>query len=285
MSEDWRALNLANWNERTPVHLGPRGYDRSSHRAGRGRLDAIVEAELGPVSGLRILHLQCHVGDDSIALAQAGAAEVVGVDFSPPAIEAARAFAAECGVANARFVLSDVYAAPDALPGEAASFDLVFVTWGAIGWLPDIAAWARVVAHFLRPGGALYFAEAHPSALVFDGVARGGEDPRPDWLVPYFERAARVFDDPTDYADPEARLANSRTVQFLHPLSDILGALHAAGLRLDWLQEHPRLTWALFPFLIRDTDRLWTWPREAWLPLALSLRATRPSPPPGAGVG
>lgn len=275
MTEDWRALNLANWNERTAVHLGPRGYDRSSHRAGRGQLDAIVEAELGPVDGLRILHLQCHVGDDSIALAQRGAAEVVGVDFSPAAIEAARAFAAECSVTNARFVLSDVYAAPEALPGEAASFDLVFVTWGAIGWLPDIARWARVVAHFLRPGGALYFAEAHPAALVFDGVARGGEDPRPDWLVPYFERSARIFDDPTDYADPEARLANSRTVQFLHPLADILGGLRAAGLRLDWLQEHPRLTWALFPFLVRGSDRLWTWPREAWLPLAVSLRSVR----------
>ncbi len=275
MTEDWRSLNLANWNERTPVHLGPRGYDRSSHRAGHGTLDAIVEAELGPVAGLRVLHLQCHVGDDSVALAQRGATEVVGLDFSPPAVEAARALSRECGLANTRFVLSDLYAAPDALPGEAASFDLVFTSWGVIGWLPDIAGWARIVAHFLRPGGAFYFAEAHPAALVFDGVARAGDDPRPDWLVPYFERKARVFDDPTDYADPEARLASSRTVTFLHPLSDILGALREAGLRLDWLREHPRATWQMFPFLIRDAERLWTWPREPWLPLSFSLRAER----------
>jgi 2-polyprenyl-3-methyl-5-hydroxy-6-metoxy-1,4-benzoquinol methylase len=126
---DWYALNRANWDERTAVHLGPGGYDVSSQRAGCGRLDAISEAELGPVTGLRVLHLQCHIGDDSIAIAQRGAAEVVGVDFSPPAVQAAQALAAECGVANARFVLSDVLEAPAALPGEAGKFDLVFTTW------------------------------------------------------------------------------------------------------------------------------------------------------------
>ncbi len=115
------------------MHLGPGGYDVSSQRAGRGRLDAISEAELGSVVGLRVLHLQCHIGDDSIAIAQRGAAEVVGVDFSPPAVQAAQALAAECGVANARFVLSDVLEAPAALPGEAGKFDLLFTTWGTIG--------------------------------------------------------------------------------------------------------------------------------------------------------
>lgn len=87
--EDWRALNLANWEERTPIHLRSPLYDVSSHRAGRGRLDPIVEAEIGDVAGLRIVHLQCHLGDDSIALAQRGAASVLGVDFSPSAIAAA----------------------------------------------------------------------------------------------------------------------------------------------------------------------------------------------------
>ena len=83
MAQDWRALNRANWDERTAVHLGPGGYDLSTHRAGRGRLDPIVEGGLGPVAGLRVLHLQCHIGHDTVALAQRGAAEVVGVDFSP----------------------------------------------------------------------------------------------------------------------------------------------------------------------------------------------------------
>ncbi len=101
--DDWRALNLANWEERTAIHLGLGGYDLSSHRAGQGSLDAIVEAELGSVAGLRVLHLQCHIGDDSIAVAQRGASEVVGVDFSTAAISAARDLAREVGATNARF--------------------------------------------------------------------------------------------------------------------------------------------------------------------------------------
>lgn len=275
MQEDWRALNRAAWEERTAIHLGPGGYDLSTHRAGRGRLDAIVEAELGSVAGLRVLHLQSHLGDDSLAIAQRGAAEVVGVDFSPAAVAAARALAVETRAANLRFVLSDVHGSPAALPELAGAFDLVFTSWGTIWWLPELGGWARAIAHFLKPGGAFYFADGHPAAMVFDDGAAAPGDPRPGWCVPYFERAARVWDDPTDYADPTARVANSRTVNWLHPLGDILGALGAAGLALDWLHEHPRMAWPLFRCLVRDAEGLWTWPDQPWLPLGLSLRCTR----------
>jgi SAM-dependent methyltransferase len=276
MDQDWRALNRANWDERVPIHLGPHGYDLSSQRAGAGRLDAIVEAELGPVAGLRVLHLQCHIGDDSVAIAQRGAAEVVGVDFSPAAIAAATALAAECNAPHARFVLSDVLEAPAAMPQAAQRFDLVFTSWGTICWLPDIAAWARSVAFFLKPGGALYFADAHPVARAFDAPgATQDEAGRPLCAIPYFERASLIFDDPADYMDETARLANSRTVEWMHTLSDILGALREAGLRLDWLHEHPRLAWRMFPSLVRDAEGMWAWPDRPWLPLALSLRAVR----------
>jgi SAM-dependent methyltransferase len=275
MAEDWRLLNRANWDERTALHLGPRGYDLSSHRAGKGRLDAIVEAELGSVRDLRVLHLQCHIGDDTIAIAQRGAREIVGVDFSPAALTAARALAVEVGAANARFVESNVLDAAATLP-EAGAFDLVFTTWGTITWLPDLDAWARTIAFFLRPGGALYFADAHPAALVFDDMG-GATDTqgRPAWFIPYFERAPLPLDDKIDYADPTTPIAASRTIQWMHPLADILAALRKAGLRLDRLHEHPRLTWRLFPSLVRDGDGMWTWPDRQWLPLALSLRAIR----------
>lgn len=275
MEHDWLALNRANWEERVAIHLGPRGYDLSSHRAGLGRFDAIVEAELGKLAGQRVLHLQCHIGDDTIALAQRGAAEVVGVDFSPAAIAGARGLAAELGVTNVRFVEAEVYAAPDVLAAEAASFDRVFVTWGTIWWLPDVARWAQVVAHFLRPGGRLYFADAHPAALVFDDAVPGTGGALPGPLVPYFERAARLFDEPGDYADPTARMANTRTIAWLHPLGDIVGALVGAGLRLDWLREHPAVAWQMFGSLIRGDHGLWTWPAEPWLPLGVSLEATK----------
>jgi SAM-dependent methyltransferase len=275
MTEDWRHLNRANWDERTALHIGPRGYDLSSHRAGNGSLDAIVEAELGAVRDLRVLHLQSHVGHDTIAIAQRGAREIVGVDFSPASLAAARALAAECKVANVRFVESDVLEAARNLP-ELGSFDLAFTTWGTITWLPDLSAWARTIAHFLKPGGAFYFADAHPSALVFDDMG-GATDAqgRPGWFTPYFERGALSIDDKIDYADTVTPLSASQTIQWMHPLADIVGALRDAGLRLDWLHEHPRLTWRLFPSLVHDADGLWTWPDRQWLPLALSLRAIK----------
>jgi len=275
MAADWRALNLANWEERTGRHIGSPLYDLTSHRAGRGRLDAIVEAELGDIAGLRIVHLQCHLGDDSVALAQRGAASVLGVDFSAAAIAAARDLAAEVGAGHVRFAQSDVLEVPATLPAEGGRHDLVFTTWGTIGWLPDIDRWAQAVAHVLRPGGALYFAALHPVASVFDDAGAGAAEGRPGWLMPYFERAGRVFDDPSDYADPTARLANSRTVNFLHPLADILGALRRAGMALDWLHEHPRLAWPMFRGQVQDGDGLWTWPDQPWLPLAVSLRAVK----------
>jgi SAM-dependent methyltransferase len=274
-SDDWRALNLANWEERTALHRGPRGYDLSSHLAGRGRLDAIVEAEIGDVAGLSVLHLQCHLGDDSVALAQRGAARVVGIDFSPAALDGARDLAARCGVANIRFVLSDVLDTPRAIPEEAGAFDLVFTTWGTIGWLPDLDRWASAIAFALRPGGRLYFADAHPVSQVFDAGGEGATPDFPGRLFPYFGRQPLRYDDAVDYADPTTPIANSATVVFLHPLADILGSLRRAGLRLDRLEEHARLTWAPFPGLVRDADGLFAWPDRPWLPLGLSLVAVK----------
>jgi SAM-dependent methyltransferase len=276
MSEEWLALNRANWEDRTAVHLAPGGYDLSSVRAGMGRLDAIVAAELGDVAGLRVLHLQSHLGDDSLAIAQRGAAEVVGIDFSPKAVAAANALAAEVGATQARFVLTDVYGTPAALPGRAGGFDLVFTSWGTIGWLPDLDRWAQVIAWALRPGGAFYFADLHPFAAAFDGQADPADpEARPGFFLPYVAGTPQAFDETQDYANLDVPIASSRTIEFMHTLSEILGALRGAGLRLDWLHEHPRLTWRMFPGLVQGADRLWGWPRKPWLPLALSLRAVR----------
>lgn len=273
MSEDWRSLNRANWDERVPIHLASSLYDRAHLRSGAGRLDAIAEAGIGDVAGLRVAHLQCHMGGDTLCLAQRGAAEVVGLDFSAPAIAAARQCAAELGLANARFVEADLYDAPAAL---GTGHDLVFTSWGAICWLPDIRGWARVIAQLLRPGGALFFAETHPTALVFDdALVAADAQGRPGWFAPYFQDGPLTLDDPTTYADPSARLVHSRTQQWMHGLSDILAALRGAGLRLEWLEEHRGLPWPLFQSLVRGGDGLWTWPDRAWLPLGLSLRATR----------
>ena len=129
MAEDWLALNRANWDERVAVHLGPAGYGLAPLRAGQGRLDAITEAELGPVAGLRLPHMQCHFGKDSLVLASRGAV-VTGLDFSGAAIDAAQRLASELGL-PACFVQAAVHETQSTLP-EPGAFDLVFTTWGTI---------------------------------------------------------------------------------------------------------------------------------------------------------
>jgi SAM-dependent methyltransferase len=200
---------------------------------------------------------------------------VVGLDFSSAAIAAARTLAAELGLAGrARFVEADLYDAPAAI-GEPAAFDRVFVTWGAITWLPNIARWAQIVAHFLKIGGSIYLAEGHPAALVFDDLTPlpGG---LPGYFAPYLGREPIVTDDARDYADPDARLASTRQYNWIHPLADVVGGLIAAGLRLDWLHEHDGVAWRMFSCLVKDeATRLYRWPDKPWLPLAFSLSATR----------
>jgi len=274
LESNWRKLNRANWDERVPIHLAAAIYDPVPLHAGQARMNAIEEAELGPVDGLRLLHLQCHFGWDTLMLAQRGAT-VVGLDFSTPAIAAARALADELGLASrASFLEADLYDAPNAIP-QPASFDRVYVTWGAIPWLPDIVGWARIVAHFLKPSGSLYLAEGHPSALVLDDEMRQPNG-HPGFFLPYFHTEPLLLDETRDYADPTARLSNSSTCQWIHPLGSVVTSLISAGLRLDWLHEHDAITWRMFECLIEGADGLYRWPDKPWLPLAYSLQATKP---------
>ena len=278
---EWRRLNRASWDERAAVHVAASRaadkpvYDQTRLRAGTARLGPISANVLGPVDGLRVLHLQCHFGLDSLTILQMGAASLVGVDFSAPAIDAARMLAAELGLGErARFVVSDVYEAPALLP-EPAGFDRVFVSWGALCWLPDMRSWARVIAHFLRPGGFLALAEAHPAAYVLDDENRT-VDGRPGWFTPYLGRGELAFDNPCDYADPSASLQNSRTREWLHPLSDVIGGLLEAGLVLQSFAEHDRVAWKMFDCLVGDNATGFAWPDKPWWPLAYSLRAGKP---------
>jgi len=279
---EWVALNRAHWDEKVPVHLASEFYDLAPLQRGEGRLYPIEEAELPRVApdgwaGLRVLHLQCHFGADSLVLAQRGA-EVVGIDFSMPAIRAAREIATELGLDDrTRFVCADLYDARHRLP-DPEGFDVVYTTWGTIGWLPDTAEWARIIAWFLKPGGRLYFADGHPTAFVFDDAsATGAGDARP-FPVPtygYFREEGLSLDEDGDYADPEATLANSRTVEWMHPLGRTITDLIAAGLDIDFLHEHDAVPWQIFTACERGDDGLWRMPGEAMIPLGMSLAATR----------
>ena len=271
---EWRRLNRLHWEDRVAIHLGPRGYDLDRLRAGQTRLNIIEAGELPLLAGKRVLHLQCHFGADSLMLLQGGAAEIVGVDFSASAIAAACNLTQEIGVADrAHFVEADVYDAPDAVP-EPHGFDLVFVTWGAICWLPDIRAWAGIVAAMLRPGGVLYLADAHPAAYVLDDAKRSA-DGMPGFFAPYFSDEPVVCTEERDYIDPEATFAHPTSHTWIHPLGDIVTGLIEARMRLDWLHEHAGVPWRMFEILVMDDDGLYRWPDKPWLPLAFSLTATK----------
>ena len=284
---EWARVNRARWDELVDVHLASEMYSLVDLRAGAGRLVAIDEAELPQIApegwqGLRVLHLQCHFGADSLVFAQRGA-DVVGLDFSMPAVKQARALADELGLSEqARFVCANLYDARHALP-EPESFDVIYTSWGTIGWLPDIAEWARIISWFLKPGGRLYFADGHPAAFVFDepvpdapaALLDGGPALFPPARYGYFDETPLDIDEEGDYADPDAQVANSRTIEFMHPLGVTVSALIDAGLMIDFLHEHDAVPWQMFSVLERRGDGPWAWPGTAWLPLGMSLAATR----------
>lgn len=270
--EDYFDQNRLNWDDRAAIHVKDEagGYRVREFLAGADNLHDIEDAEIGDVKGLRIAHLQCHFGIDTLCLERRGA-RCVGLDFSPVAVAAARDLAARTGL-QTRFVEGNVYAARALLDGD---FDLVYSTWGTIGWLPDIFAWAGVVASLLRPGGRLYLLEGHPSLMTLDE-----KDPRLppayDWRTPT-DRPLTMSEE-TTYTGDTARIAHAVTHEWLHPLSDIVNAAIAAGLRIDFLNEHELLAWQFAPIMapVDGKRRMWALPAGfPRLPLAFSLGATK----------
>ncbi len=269
---DYLKLNLANWNDRAAIHYKDEagGYRVKEFLEGADNLHDIEDREIGDVSGKRIAHLQCHFGIDTLCLARRGAS-CVGLDFSPVAIAAARELQTQTGL-DAKFVEGNVYDARALIEGE---FDMVYVTWGAIYWLPDIARWARVVASLLKPGGTLYLLEGHPSLMTHDDMSPELKL-RYDWRTP--EAQPLVFDETTTYTGDTAPIANTVTHGWNHPLSDIITGVIRSGMRLDWLNEHEELAWEFSPIMqVKEGKRrMWVLPEGfPKVPLAFSIKATK----------
>ncbi|MFE6866312.1 class I SAM-dependent methyltransferase [Kitasatospora sp. NPDC057692] len=264
---DWLAANRANWDGRVPVHVASDFYDVPGFVAGKEPLRDFELAEVGDVRGKSLLHLQCHFGQDTLSWARHGAI-VTGLDFSRPAVEAATALAERIGADTARFVVSDVYGAVDALDGR--TFDVVYTGLGALCWLPDIARWARTVATLLAPGGFLYLAEFHPFA---ETLAEDGRTVEYD----YFDREGTVWDEPSTYTDGElAPGAATVTVEWQHGVGEIVSALVAEGLRIEFLHEHDFTVFARFPVL--EQDGVFRFPEgRPRVPLMYSVRASKPA--------
>ncbi|MFJ2707924.1 class I SAM-dependent methyltransferase [Streptomyces sp. NPDC087428] len=276
---DWREANRAMWDERVPIHTGSDFYDLDAFRAGKDSLRAFELAEVGDVTGRSLLHLQCHIGLDTLSWARHGAAQVVGLDFSEPAVETARSLARDLGLPpdRAAFVAADVHDAAEAVPDS--SYDIVYTGVGALNWLPDIDRWAETAASLVAPGGFLYLAEFHPLTDCLDD-ATGSRI-----VHDYFSRDAWVDETPGTYADFDAPTVHNRSVEWQHPVGSVVSALAAAGLRIEFLHEHDASLFARFPALERQADGCYRFPAERpRIPLMYSIKATRPERlPRGSG--
>src|SRR6266849_512734 len=267
---DHGEMNRRNWDERGAIHARDTtgDYMLDRFRAGEDALHAIEATELGDISGKRVLHLQCHIGRDTLCLVRRGAV-ATGLDFSGVALDVARRLSSETGL-MADFVQGTVDEAPHLAPGP---FDLVFTTWGTICWLPDITVWARVIASVLVPGGELYFADAHPSFLVLEEHV-GRLVPMYDFQTPA-DRPLE-FSNATTYTGDPTIMTHQSTREWIHPLSGILGALIDAGLTIVMFREHEVLPWRGVSILVPASDRLWRLPDgHPRIPLSISVRAKK----------
>jgi SAM-dependent methyltransferase len=270
VSADDRESNRAHWDALAAVHGQDDYYDAEALVAGADTLsdheDAAVRGAVGEVDGRDVMHLQCHIGFDSISLARRGA-RVTGVDFSPASLAKARDLAARAG-AEAEFVEADATALP---PELHERFDLVYSSMGVLCWIEDLAAWMRSVRAALRPGGRLALVEIHP---LYNMV--GAREPL---LLdfPYAADGPRRFEEPGSYADRDADVAVPTEIVYAHSLGETVSAAIGAGLRIDALREHLDTSFdprgdVLTP---QDDGRLGLRVSGERLPVLFTLLATR----------
>jgi SAM-dependent methyltransferase len=268
MTKRWIAENRAWWDERAGSHAASAFYDLKSFRRGRNDLRPfeVDEAGVDP-NGIDLLHLQCHIGTDTLSWAQRGA-RVVGLDFSEPAIETARSLATDLGLGDrAEFVVSDVYKAVETL--DHRTFDVVYTGIGALTWLPDIDRWAEVAAALVRPGGVLYVVEIHPFLWPF------GDTPEPELAYSYFGvvESDDAFGSYTDRALPTE---HNHVYEHNWGIGPVVTAAVKAGLTVELVAEHDVGVEQKWPFMVRGRDRLWRMPKDRpSIPQLWSLRARK----------
>lgn len=264
MMEDFFEANRRTWNLRTAAHLASNFYDVENWKKHRNSLNPTEIEEVGEVAGKSLLHLQCHFGQDTLSWAHRGAL-ATGCDLSDAAIDAARRLAADTEL-SARFVCCNVYDLPQHLDER---FDIVFTSYGTIGWLPDLQPWARVVSHFLKPGGMFYMVDFHPVFWMLDDKGEG-------LGYSYFNSGAIATDNTGTYADRQAPIAY-RDYGWNHSMSDLINSLIGAGLRLTFLREFPYSWYPIVPRPVKDErGRYQIGGLEGVMPLMYSLKAEKP---------
>lgn len=222
---DYININKQTWNNKTDVHIASEFYDMQGFLDGKSTLNSIELELLGDVKGKNILHLQCHFGQDTMTFSRMGA-KAKGVDLSDNAIERAREFASKLNL-DTTFVCCDIYDAPQFIDEK---FDIVFTSYGTIGWFPDLDKWAKVVSHFLKPDGKFIMADFHPVVWMFDNDFK-------EVFYNYFNVEPIIEDESGTYADRYSHIS-AQTMTWNHPTSELLNSLIDNGLEINCFNEY-----------------------------------------------
>lgn len=261
----YQHANRAMWNAWAGLHWDSEFYDVAAFKKGQSSLKYVEIEEMGDVAGKRLLHLQCHFGMDTLSWARQGAV-VTGVDFSPDAVALAKKLSEEVGI-EAEFVCADVLRLPANLENR---FDIVFTSYGTIGWFGDLVRWAEGISRCLAPGGVFHMVEFHPFLNMLD-------DDSDEIAYPYLgEETPHRFVANGSYAVSDSTIAHEN-YQWFHSLSAVVNALVGAGLTLDYLHEFDHMVYNCRPLLLeREPGRNVLKHHPVGCPLMYSLRARKP---------
>ena len=261
--ENYLDINRHSWNNRTEAHIKSEFYGMEQFLQGKTSLQNIELNLLGNIEGKAVLHLQCHFGQDSISLSRMGA-QVTGVDLSDKAIARAKSIARETQ-ANVEFICCDLYALPANLNKQ---FDVVFTSYGTIGWLPNLDKWAAVISKFLKPGGQFVFVEFHPVVWMFD-------DDFEKIGYRYFNSGAIVETENGTYADRSANI-EQQSVMWNHSISEVLNSLIKNGLEINAFDEFDYSPYNCFKHTVEfEPGKYRIKHLDNKIPMLFSLRATK----------
>lgn len=255
--------NRESWNKRTMIHKDSAFYDLEGFRNGKSSLNKIELDQLGDVNGKSLLHLQCHFGQDTMSWQRLGAA-CTGVDLSDEAIRVAIEVNAELGL-NTKFICCNVYDLPAHLDEQ---FDIVFTSYGTVGWLPDLDKWAKVISRFLKPGGCFYMVDFHPTLWMMDENFQSVK-------YNYFNTEVIAEEITGTYTDRHAPI---RSIEYSwnHPFCELLGALIRNGLTIEQFNEYPYSPYNCFNNLEQGPDGMWRIRgMEEKMPMLYSISAVK----------
>ena len=261
--ESYFAANKASWNKRAVVHKDSSFYDLDSFKKGKTSLNHIELNELGDVKGRSLLHLQCHFGMDTMSWEREGAT-VTGVDLSDEAIRLAKEIAGELKL-EAKFICCNVYDLQQHLDKK---FDIVFTSYGTIGWLPDLDKWAAIIASHLNPGGIFYIVDFHPVLWMMDEQFKHIK-------YDYFNTTVIAEEQSGTYTDRQAPI-KSNEYSWNHPFSEIFGALIRQGLSIEQFHEFPYSCYNCFNNVEQGADGMWRIKgMDEKMPMMYSIKAVK----------